>query len=80
MSLLAEGLSAETEEADVAVCTTCEIASVVAAGLEHSVLNSSRLEGSQSLFTLLFGKLKDSLLFRNEACPLGLLHSVLLNK
>lgn len=79
MSLLPEGLSAEAEEADVAVCTTCEVASVVASRLEHAVLDSLRFESSQSFFALLFGKFKDCLFFRNEARPLGLLHSVLLD-
>jgi hypothetical protein len=79
VSLLPEGLSAEAEEADVTVRATREVASVVASRLEHSVLDSLRLEGSQGLFAFLFGKFKDCLFFRNEARPLGRLHSVLLD-
>ena len=79
MSLLPEGLSAEAEEADVTVCATSKVASVVASRLEHSVLDSLRFESSQSLFAFLFGKFKDCLFFRNEARPLGRLHSVLLD-
>ena len=79
MSLFTEHLSADAEEAVYAMSASCDGASSVLTGLEHSVLDSLCLKGSKGFISLIFGKSQDCFFFSIQLVPFSGQHPMFLD-
>lgn len=80
VSLLPEDLSANTEESEVATGSASDATSVVAASLEHALLDSFGLKGRKGFFPLIFRELHDGSLFSVQLGPFRGLNPMFLDQ